>query len=153
MATNISDPKWGVNNAWRKLSPRQRAACPYTSKDALTLLSRQFPHALLRNPAVPLLLLEDPSWEAPRFARRFIACQRFSLKQLIGIREDWILYAGEGHGLARYGRAYVHEGGIGLGDGYGWPALDGSGRGRSPASPGAGVGILARKPTSAILGE
>ena len=103
----------GQGRVARKRDRRALAADPNTSKEELEKLAERHPFAFLSNPLVGLLLMEDPSWAAPRAARRAIAVKTMR-REVQKTVPDWVRFVESGTGLAAaYGSGTISGGGMG----------------------------------------
>lgn len=125
-----------------KRNAHERALHPETAKAELERYARSRPEDFLANPMVPLLLLEDPSWEAPRVVLRSLALQNYPIRQASRLLPwQWRTGAGAGDGEGTYGTNHLprsfNAGGLvggacGCGFAYGNGRVDGSGDAERP---------------------
>lgn len=100
------------------MNPLQHSAGnPNTSKHTLESIWAEYPHEVLRNPVLPLLLLEDPSWFVPSACRRLLAVRTYQRSRPEACHTFILLLADN------------EQSGFGDGDGAGYGLCDGDGGG------------------------
>lgn len=128
-----------MKEAYRKRCAKD----PNSPRALLEGLWEEFPELVLANPALPLLLLEDPGWWVPRHARRRVAVRNYYEAHLALFEEGrnwWLREGGSGSGATgRNNRGGYGEGcQVGAGDGHGRYGFQGNAAGFSSCGAGDG---------------